>query len=256
MDVGLVVYEGVLYDECEAFRTVLGRLRGARIVNVGAEAGTVGGPGGTHLVDATFDTMGDPDVVVVPGGLGVDRASHSEQLLTWLRHVERRADYVLASSTGSIVVAAAGLLHGRPAATHWLAADLLQQYGSDRDAGRLAVAGNVITAEGSVSAVEAAFALIERIEGPQAAAEARATLIAQGGPHLRQPSRWQRWRAQWFARSTDVEDRATDAPEEAGAAGVTPRSVMIELVPVEDLAPVGRRSAARRTTRADRRRAE
>jgi len=241
MDVALVVYEGVLHDECEAFRTVLTLLRGARITTVGAELGQVGGPGGLQQVQATFDAVPDPDIVVVPGGLGVDRASLDEALLGWLRMVEAGADHVLASSTGSVVIAAAGLLHGRPAATHWLASDRLQAYGSARDASRLVVAGNVITAEGSVSAVEAAFALIERVDGPQAVAEARATLIARGAPHLRQPSRWQRSISQLFGRRTDVEPAEPDTVE-VGDDEVTPRSVMVELVPVEELAPQRRRS--------------
>lgn len=242
MEVALVVYEGVLHDECEAFRTVLTLLRGAHITTVGAEVGQVGGPGGVQRVQAAFDSVPDPDIVVVPGGLGVDRASLDDELLGWLRMVEPRADHILASSTGSVVIAAAGLLHGRPAATHWLATDRLQAYGSARDASRLVVAGNVITAEGSVSAVEAAFALIERIDGPQAADEARTTLIVRGAPHLRQPSRWQRAISQWFGRRTDVEPSEPGTEAARDDDDVTPRSVMIELVPLEDLAPQRRRS--------------
>jgi transcriptional regulator GlxA family with amidase domain len=191
---------------------------------------------------ADLEAAGDVQVVVVPGGLGVERTATDEPLLAWLRHVERTVDYVLASSTGTVVLAAAGLLHGRPAATHWLAGDLLRGYGSERDSARLAVAGNVITAEGSVSAVEAAFALIARIEGRAAAERAREALIERGRPHLRRPSRWETWRARWSSDDEAAAPRSDHPPEDAP---VTPRSVMVELVPIEDLAPSGRRRARR-----------
>jgi transcriptional regulator GlxA family with amidase domain len=245
MRIALVVYQGVIADECEAFRTVLALLEGATVVNAGESLGSVAGPGGSQVVEARFADLsaaGDVQVVVVPGGLGVERTAADQPLLAWLRHVEGTVDYVLASSTGTVVLAAAGLLHGRPAATHWLAGDLLRGYGSERDSARLAVTGNVITAEGSVSAVEAAFALIARIEGRAAADRAREALIERGRPHLRRPSRWKTWWGRWFLG----DDSATVASNVAGGdAPVTPRSVMIELVPVEDLAPPGRRRARR-----------
>ncbi len=201
MLIALVVYDGVLADECEAFRSVLGMVTDARVITVGARPGEYNGVGGVQTVESTFDDVDDADVVIVPGGLGCERAADDPQLRAFLHRTERTARFVAASSTGTVVVAAAGLLHGASAATHWLATDLLRRYGSEADSRRLVVAGNIITCEGRISAVDAAFALAERLEGSAAVERIRATLIERGRPHLVQPGRWPLLLERVFARS-------------------------------------------------------
>jgi transcriptional regulator GlxA family with amidase domain len=237
--VALVVYPGVLADECEAFRSVLSLLDDAVVVAVGESPGVYEGPGGRQQVEETFDEVSSAELVVVPGGLGAERSSTSEPLLAWLRTMEPVARYVVSSSTGSVLLAAAGLLHGEPAATHWLATDLLRRYGSERASGRLTVAGNVVTAEGTVSAVDAAFTIVERLAGPAAVERIRATLIERGAPHLAAPRWWERFVPQRMRPDpvTVAEQTPTDP--------VTPLSVMIELVPVEELRK-GRRPRRKR----------
>jgi hypothetical protein len=190
--VALVVYPGVLADECEAFRSVLSLLDDAVVVAVGESPGVCQGPGGRQQVEETFDE-----------------------------------------------VSAAGLLHGEPAATHWLATDLLRRYGSERASGRLTVAGNVVTAEGTVSAVDAAFTIVERLAGPAAVERIRATLIERGAPHLAAPRWWER-----FVPQRMRPDPVTVA-EQVPTEPVTALSVMIELVPVDELRK-GRRPRRKR----------
>lgn len=274
MLIAVVVYAGVLDDECQAFRSVLSLLHGAEVKMVGAEHGEYRGVGGAQRVDATFDEIDQAEVVIVPGGLGCEQAAHDPRLRTFLHRMERSARTIAASSTGTVVLAAAGLLHGEPAATHWLATDLLRRYGSEADPRRLVVTGNVITCEGRISAVEAAFALVERIEGAAAIEPIRARLIERGRPLLRPTSRWAVLTETLFGhrpgertitgrpprrRSTPsrpspptaraIPDRRHRAPDgalpdgaaldqprvETGPAPVTPLSVMVELVDNDEL---------------------
>ena len=273
MRIALVVYEGVLDDECEAFRSVLGLLRGAEVVAVGADHGGYGGPGGIQPVDVTFAELERADVVVVPGGLGCERAADDPRLREFLHRMERVARFVAASSTGTVVLASAGLLHGAPAATHWLANDLLRRYGSEADDRRLVISGNVITCEGRISAVDAAFALVERIEGSAAVERTRATLLERGQPLLREPSLWERLldamlgrptlrapkrpaltprafpsaRPAPPARPTPAAVDPVHGPEETPP--VTPLSVMIELIDDDDQVRRMKRRANRRRGR-------
>lgn len=230
----LVVYDGVLDDECEAFRSVLGLLADDRVVTAAAERRPYRGPGGTQHPDVTFAEVDAADVVVVPGGIGCERAIDDLALRDFLRRMEHRARYIAASSTGSVVLASAGLLHGGSAATHWLASDLLRRYGSDADERRLVVAGNVITCEGRISAVDAAFALVERIEGSAAVEHVRATLIERGRPLLVAPPWYDRLAERVLGRPTlrRPSHRPSGRPgaAEADAPPVTPYSVMVELV--------------------------
>lgn len=243
----LVVYDGVLDDECEAFRSVLGLLDGAAVLTVGAERRRYQGPGGSQHPDATFDDIDGADVVVVPGGIGCERATDDPALRDFLQRMEHRARYVAASSTGTVVLASAGLLHGGSAATHWLASDLLGRYGSDADDRRLVVAGNVITCEGRISAVEAAFALVERIDGSAAVARIRATLLARGEALLVPPPWYDRLAERFLGRPTLRRPPRRSAAAVPAAPPTTPFSVMIELVEDDDTIRKLKRAQRRRS---------
>lgn len=180
--IALVLYPGVMHDECSVFRDVLARLPDAEVVTVAASHGDIQGPGGAQTVDATFDDPFQPTVVVVPGGVGCARAADDARLRNWLRTVEPEADAIVSSSTGSVLLAAAGLLHGHAAATHWLATDLLQRYGSEYDGNRLVVDGKVVTCAGRVSALDAAFTVVDRLAGPDEVARIRAELARAEEP--------------------------------------------------------------------------
>lgn len=93
---------------------------------IGVGSGPVGGRGGFTVVPA--HTLGDgflPDVLVVPGGAGTRPLVHDEQVVGWLREAAPRAEHVLSVCTGSLLLAAAGLLTDRRATTHHTAFDQL-----------------------------------------------------------------------------------------------------------------------------------
>lgn len=193
MQVAVVLYPGVSADECEAFTCVFDRLDGADLVGVGARLGTVEGPGGGRLVGATFADVPHPDIVIVPGGIGCARAAADPVVLDWLRTVAPRCAWMAASSTGTVVVAAAGLLANNDAATHWLAGDLLAEHGSQPSAERIVEIGNVITCEGQITAMHVALLVTLRVAGADAVALVRERLATDATPSPHAP-RWRRWR--------------------------------------------------------------
>jgi transcriptional regulator GlxA family with amidase domain len=161
--IAIVAYQGVLADESWAFRSVLSRIPGARVLTVGDAAGIVAGPGGAQQVVATYDDVTAADVVVIPGGLGSHR--HPE-ISAWLRRLRPR--WVLASSTGSALLAAGGLLRGRAAATHWLAGPLLERCDVAVSTERLVVDPPFVTCTGLASTFDAAFIVVASVAGPDA----------------------------------------------------------------------------------------
>jgi transcriptional regulator GlxA family with amidase domain len=180
VQVALVSYPGVSANECEAFTLVFERLAGTEIVGVGEHVGRVGGPGGGGTVESTFDEVLTPDVVLVPGGLGCARAAEDPALRQWLRAVTPQCRWLAASSTGTVIVAAAGLLDDRAAATHWLAGDLLHRYGSEASPERIVEIGRVITCEGEITAMHVALLLVLRLAGPDEVARIRGDLDRLG----------------------------------------------------------------------------
>ncbi len=177
VQVALTLFPGVSADECEAFTLAFSLLPDCTLVGVGAAVGEVVGPGGRQVVDATFADVLAPDVVLVPGGLGVDRTAHDEAVLGWLRRVEPTCQWMAASSTGTVVVAAAGLLADRPAATHWLAGPMLAQYGSRASEERIVEVGHVLTCHGRISAMDVALLMILRLYNRETAARVKREIV-------------------------------------------------------------------------------
>jgi len=193
VQIAVALYPGVSADECEAFTCVFDQLDGADLVGVGACLGTVEGPGGGRLVDATFADVQHPDIVLVPGGIGCARAANDPVLLDWLRTVAPRCTWLAASSTGTVVVAAAGLLGNHDAATHWLAGDFLAEHGSQPSTERIVEIGNVITCGGRITAMHVALLVTLRVAGADAVALVRQRLATAAMPSSPAPG-WRRWR--------------------------------------------------------------
>ncbi len=194
MQVALALSPGVSADECEAFTLVFDQLDGVELVGVGERLGHVDGQGGGHHIDALFADVRNPDVVLVPGGLGCARTARDESLLAWLRAVQPRCRWMAASSTGTVVVAAAGLLDHCEAATHWLASPLLESYGSTASRERVVEVGNIITCEGQITAMHVALLVTLRTMGPQAVRDVRARLARPDHTAPRGRTGWRRRR--------------------------------------------------------------
>lgn len=193
MQVALALSPGVSADECEAFTLVFEQLADTELIGVGARLGHVDGQGGGHHIDAVFDEVQQPDIVLVPGGLGCAQTARDEPFLAWLRAVASQCQWLAASSTGTVVVAAAGLLGEHEAATHWLAAPLLESYGSTASSERIVEVGNIITCEGQITAMHVALLVTLRTAGPEAVAQVRAGLAERPVPPSSGRTPWQRW---------------------------------------------------------------
>jgi transcriptional regulator GlxA family with amidase domain len=116
------------------------------------------------------------DVLIQPGGMGTRAQLADETYLGWIR--ARRADTPLLTSvcTGSLVYAAAGLLKGRPATTHWGSLDRLRELDPSievRPDDRYVDDGDLITAAGVSAGIDMALHLVDRLAGTDRAREVR-----------------------------------------------------------------------------------
>jgi putative intracellular protease/amidase len=144
---------------------LLQRLPGVDVVFVGHERGTVRTENGFLglEVDATFGEVAAPDVIVVPGGIGTRVLLHDEAILSWIRHAHETTKYTTSVCTGSLLLAAAGLLNERTATTHWAAYDELRALGAVPTPQRVVehLDQRVITAAGVSSGIDMALRLAE-----------------------------------------------------------------------------------------------
>jgi transcriptional regulator GlxA family with amidase domain len=113
---------------------------------------------------ATFDDVPHPDIIVVPGGgRPTLRQLGNDRLLDYLREVDRSADVVASVCTGALILAAAGLLNGRRATTHWGYHHLLDRLGATYVPERWVEDGRYLTAAGVSSGIDMALYLVERL---------------------------------------------------------------------------------------------
>jgi transcriptional regulator GlxA family with amidase domain len=128
------------------------------------------------LPDETWETAPPLDVLVYPGGRGTRRELADEAVLDWIRGLVGGDTVVASVCTGSLVLAAAGLLDGKPATTHWQSLELLPTLGSEievRPDDRFVDTGEVITAAGVSAGIDMALHLVARLHSPERAREVR-----------------------------------------------------------------------------------
>jgi len=142
---------------------VLQRLPDAEVRFVGHAKGEVRTDNGFLglTVDATFDEIPAPDVVVVPGGIGTRDLLDDEPILSWLRTAHATSRYTTSVCTGSLVLGAAGLLRGLTATTHWSVRNMLERFGATPVDDRVVehLDQRIITAAGVSSGIDMALRL-------------------------------------------------------------------------------------------------
>jgi transcriptional regulator GlxA family with amidase domain len=148
--------------------------RGARspayvIELVAARRGTVAMSSGLELLATRrFAEVNDADTLLVAGGIGWEAAARDRALLAWLRREAGRVQRLGSICNGAMILAAAGLLDGKPATTHWGYLDRLAKLAPkariDRDA-LYVQAGNVYTSAGVTAGMDLALALVEQDQG-------------------------------------------------------------------------------------------
>jgi len=121
------------------------------------------------IADYSLDEVTAPDLVLVPGGEGNRPLLEDEEVLSWLREVDRGTKWTTSVCTGSLVLAAAGLLSGRRATSNWLYLDQLRDLGADAIGGRFVEDGKYVTAAGVTAGLDMALHLVGREVGPEVA---------------------------------------------------------------------------------------
>jgi len=150
---------------------VLSRIPGAQVDFVAAEPGVFRTD--TRMLALTaaksYDDAREPEILLVPGGVGSRTLMKDEQTLEWVRHAHEHTRYTTSVCTGALVLAAAGILDGLEATTHWLYRPMLEELGARPVERRVVEQGKVVTAAGVSAGIDMALVLAGRIAGPEVA---------------------------------------------------------------------------------------
>lgn len=181
--IGIVLFDGV--EELDAvgpwevlaYWTNSHPEDGYTVTTLAPEGGAVTCAGGLRIV-AEHALADAPalDVLLHPGGRGTRPLCEDESYLDWIREQRAAASLLTSVCTGSLVYAAAGLLRGRPATTHWSSLDALKQLDDTIDVradDRFVDDGDVITSAGVSAGIDMALHLVSRLAGVERAREVR-----------------------------------------------------------------------------------
>ncbi|WP_239115081.1 DJ-1/PfpI family protein [Planotetraspora kaengkrachanensis] len=149
----------------------------AEVVAFASEAGPVlASKGMTLHADHGYADVGPLDVLVYPGGRGTRPHLEDPARLAWVREQRERVPLLTSVCTGSLVFAAAGLLAGRPATTHWGSLDTLKGLDPSIDVrpdDRYVDDGDVITSAGVSAGIDMALHVVARLAGTERARDVR-----------------------------------------------------------------------------------
>jgi putative intracellular protease/amidase len=165
MDIAIVLFNRFTALDAVGPYETLQRLPDTTVTFVGHRRGEVRTENGYLglTADKTFDEVTAPEVVIVPGGVGALDFLADEVLLDWLRSVHTTSRFTTSVCSGSLILAAAGLLPGLTATTYWAFMDKLTELGAVPTSERVVAHPDqrIITSAGVSSGIDMALGLAE-----------------------------------------------------------------------------------------------
>jgi putative intracellular protease/amidase len=171
VEIACLVFEGITALDIVGPYEVLARLPGAEVSFVAKQRGPIRTDNKVLgiVADYTLDDVRSADVLVVPGGFATANLEHDAGVLEWVRAIDATSTWTTSVCTGSMLLAAAGLLEGKKATTHWASLERLREYGAIPTSERVVEQGKYVTAAGVSSGIDMALTLAARIAGDEVA---------------------------------------------------------------------------------------
>ena len=166
--VAIYLYPGVSALDAVGPWEVLSRMPNTEVRFVGKEVGPLMAEGGALLLGVTH-TLAEtpsPNLLLVPGGTTTPGQMVDDEVLAWIRKAHETTTWTSSDCSGSLILAAAGILKGEPATTHWIKMDVLKTMGSKPQGDqRIVRAGKIVTAAGVSAGIDLALWLAGEIAG-------------------------------------------------------------------------------------------
>lgn len=179
--IGLVVFPEMTQMDITCPHQVFAFMPNTQIYWLWKEIEPVKSNGGlTLLPDTTFSECPDLDIVCVPGGPGQIAMMGDEEMLAFLQKQAKTAKYMTSVCTGSLILAAAGLLQGYRAGCHWAFLDQLAMLGVEISSDRVVADRDRITGGGVTAGLDFALVVASQLCGEETAK--RIQLLLQYDP--------------------------------------------------------------------------
>lgn len=149
---------------------VLARMPGAEAIIASKDGGTLVTELGLTFTNLrALADVDRADMIMIPGGPGQTEAMRDQAFMAEVKRLGQSAKYVTSVCTGSLILAAAGLLTGKRAGSHWAYRELLAMFGAIPDDARVVRDGNAITGGGVTAGIDIALNIVADLRGPDVA---------------------------------------------------------------------------------------
>lgn len=192
--IGFLLWDGLTQLDMTGTAQVLSRMPGAQLHYVWKTLDPVMSDCGLALLPThTLESCPPLDMICVPGGAPVAPVMRDAAVLNWLRTRAPHARLITSVCTGSLILAAAGLLEGYRAGCYWASGHQLSLFGAEFVAERVVIDRDRITAGGVTSGIDFAFHVIEVLHGRDVAEAVQLALeydpapLAGGTPATARP---------------------------------------------------------------------
>lgn len=186
MQIAIVLYPGFTALDLIGPYETLHYLPDAEVRFLWHEPGPITADSGVLTIGAThsFDETPAPDIILVPGGMTSFEHARDEKVLDWLRRADTTSTWTTSVCSGSLLLAAAGLLEGRKATSHWMVVPVLKTFAGVTAVGdeRVVHQGKYVTAAGVSAGIDLGLWLAGQIAG-----ESKAKAIQLGIEYDPQP---------------------------------------------------------------------
>ena len=149
---------------------VLNKLPNSKIYLVGLEKREYKDTYGLKISsDNSIDEISEADILLIPGGSGIDNLLKNEEVLDWIRRIDSTTKWTVSVCSGSLLLAQTGLLDGKNCTTHWRRKVQLQRFNVTVKNERYIQDGKFITSAGVSAGIDMALYLVSKIAGDQTA---------------------------------------------------------------------------------------
>ena len=186
------LYPGITQLDFTGPFEVLRRVPNTQVIVASVVGGTLSADSGLAFADLRrLADLERCDVLCVPGGAGQAEAVRDRELVAQVRRLGQQARYVTSVCTGSLILAAAGLLRGKRAACHWAWREMLDEAGAIADSGRVVRDGHVITGGGVTAGIDFGLSLAAELAGETVAQSIQLSIEYDPAPpfHAGRPER-------------------------------------------------------------------
>jgi putative intracellular protease/amidase len=169
VDIVCFVFDGITALDIVGPYEVLQRLPEANVKFTAAKAGEIRTDNRflALVADYSLADVTSADVLVVPGGFATRALETDAAVLEWIRAIDATTTWTTSVCTGSMLLAAAGLLEGKEATSHWASLERLRGYGAIPTGRRVVEQGKIVTAAGVSSGIDMALTLTARVAGDE-----------------------------------------------------------------------------------------